>query len=159
MNTCSKCAQNVHIAYTLSIYNDENQPNKGIIMIYTITTKQPIETIKSELEAKAKAVGFGVLNTYEFKKILESKGFPIEKDITVFELCNPPGAQQALTDIAAISVYLPCRVSLYEENGVSTLSTIGFEEILGAVEVDDNFKAFMSILFENLKRVMHSWDN
>jgi len=128
-------------------------------MIYTITTKKSIETIKSEIEAKAKEVGFGLLNTYEFKKILESKGFPIEKDITVFELCNPPGAQQALEDIAAISVYLPCRVSLYEENGVTTLSTIGFEDILGAVDVDERFKSFMSILFENLKRVMHSWDN
>jgi len=75
----------------------------------------------------------------------------------VFELCNPPGAQQALSSIAAISVYLPCRISVYEEEGVSKLSTIGFEEILGAAESDEEFKAFMSILFENLKRVMHSW--
>jgi len=128
-------------------------------MIYTTTTTQSIETVKQELEAKAKEVGFGVLNSYEFKNILESKGFPIEKDITVFELCNPPGAQQALSEIAAISVYLPCRLSVYEDNGVTTLATIGIEDILNAVAVDERFQSFMSILFENLKRVMHSWDN
>ena len=127
-------------------------------MIYTVTTSIPIETIKQELEAKAKEAGFGVLNSYAFKQILESKGFPIEKDITVYELCNPPGAQQALSEIAAISVYLPCRLSLYEDNGVTTLATIGFEDMLNAVEVDENFKAHMTIIFENLKRVMHSWD-
>jgi len=76
----------------------------------------------------------------------------------VFELCNPQGAQQALTEIAAISVYLPCRLSVYEEDGVTTLSTIGFEDILNAVEVDESFKTFMLELFENFKRVMHSWD-
>ena len=127
-------------------------------MIYTTQTTQHIDIVKKELEEKAKAAGFGVLNIYDFKKILESKGFPIEKDITVFELCNAQGAQQALSEIAAISVYLPCRLSVYEEEGVTTLSTIGFEDMLSAVEVDDQFKADMKIVFENIKRVMHSWD-
>ncbi|WP_309497903.1 DUF302 domain-containing protein [Sulfurovum sp.] len=127
-------------------------------MIYTTQTTQHIDIVKKELEEKAKASGFGVLNIYEFKKILESKGFPIEKDITVFEICNPHGAQQALKEIAAISVYLPCRLSVYEEEGVTTLSTIGFEDIVNAVEVDDQFKASMKIVFENIKSIMHSWD-
>ena len=128
-------------------------------MIYTTQTTQHIDIVKKELEEKAKAAGFGVLNIYEFKKILEDKGFPIEKDITVFELCNPSGAQQALSEIASVSVYLPCRLSVYEENGVTTLATIGFEDILNAIEVDERFKSFMGLLFENLKQVMRSWDN
>ena len=127
-------------------------------MIYTVETDTPISTIKEEMTDHAKEYGFGVLNQYEFKKILHEKGFPIEKEITVFELCNPPGAQQALSEIAAISVYLPCRISVYAENGKTKLSTIGLEDILnGAQEVDEQFKAFMSILFVNLKSVMHSW--
>jgi len=127
-------------------------------MIYTVETDISPQIIREEMEEAAKKAGFGLLNTYEFKKILHDKGFPIEKDITVYELCNPPGAQQALEQIAAISVYLPCRISVYEENGSTMLSTIGFEEILSAVEVDEQFKAYMSILFVNLKSVMHHWD-
>lgn len=126
-------------------------------MIYTTQTTQHIDIVKKELEEKAKAAGFGVLKIYEFKKILEDKGFPIEKDITVFELCNPSGAQQALSEIPSVSVYLPCRLSVYEENGVTTLATIGFEDIFNAIEVDERFKSFMGVLFEDLKRVMHSW--
>lgn len=128
-------------------------------MIYTTTTTQELETVKQELESKAKEVGFGVLKTYEFNHILESKDYPIDKDITVFELCNPQGAQQALTYSAEISVYLPCRISVYQEDGLTTLSTIGLEEIANQFDKDARFSSFMNILFENLKKVMHSWDN
>ena len=128
-------------------------------MIYTVKTPHCIDTVKKELEDKAKEVGFGLLNTYEFKKILEEKGFPIEKEISVFELCNPPGAQQALSQLPEISVYLPCRISVYEDNGLTALSTIGLEEMINAFEVDERFKTYMAILFENLKQVMHSWDD
>ncbi len=127
-------------------------------MIYTVTSKEDIAQIKAEIETKAKEAGFGILNSYDFKKILETKGFPIERDITVYELCNPAGAQEALSQMAAISVYLPCRISLYKEDGLSTLSTIGFEDILATVEVDENFKSYMSVLFERLKTVMGSWE-
>ena len=128
-------------------------------MIYKVETTQDIDLVKEQIEEKAKAVGFGVLQSYEFKKILHDKGYPIEKDITVYELCNPPGAQQALTHIAEISAYLPCRISVYEENGVTKMATIGLAEILNAVDVDDEFKSYMTILFDNLKQVMHSWDD
>jgi len=128
-------------------------------MIYKVETSTPVDQVKAEIEEKAKAVGFGVLNAYAFKQILHDKGYPIEKDITVFELCNPPGAQQALTQLPEISAYLPCRISVYEENYATKLTTIGLEEILSAVEVNDEFRSYMTILFANLKQVMHSWDN
>ncbi|SFZ97590.1 putative protein [hydrothermal vent metagenome] len=127
-------------------------------MIYTTKTNTNIKIVKEELETKAKESGFGVLHTYDFKQILHSKGFPIEKEITVYELCNPPGAQQALSAITAISVYLPCRISIYEEDGHTTLSTIGFEDILSSVNVNEDFKTHMIIIYKNLKHIMHSWD-
>jgi len=128
-------------------------------MIYKIEINTRKEIIENEIEEKAKAVGFGVLNSYNFTKILETKGFPIEKEITVFELCNPQGAHDALTNIAEISVYLPCRLSVYEENGKTILATIGFEDILNAVEVDEEFKGFMGGLFVNLQKLMLSFKN
>lgn len=132
---------------------------QGDTMIYATQTTEHIDIVKNELEEKAKAIGFGVLKIYEFQKILEDKGFPIEKEIIVFELCNPTGAQQALTEISSLSVYLPCRISVYEENGVTILATIGFEDIINGIEVDEHFKSNMVLVFENLKQVMHSWDN
>ena len=128
-------------------------------MIYKIETTITKSVIENELVEKAKISGFGVLHRYDFKEILAKKGFPIERDITVFEFCNPAGAQQSLTATPEISVYLPCRLSVYEENGKTVLATIGFEDILGTVDVDKTFKHLMNELFENLKHLMNSWNN
>jgi uncharacterized protein (DUF302 family) len=126
-------------------------------MIYKTQTQWPLETVKAQLTQKAKQVGFGILGSYEFKKILSEKGFPIEQDITVYELCNPAGAQEALSSMSDISVYLPCRLSIYQENGVTTLATIGIEDILKTVQVDEVFKKHMSEIFQNIRALMNAW--
>ena len=126
-------------------------------MIYKTQTQWPLDTVKTQLTEKAKQLGFGVLGSYEFKKILTEKGFDIEQDITVYELCNPAGAQEALNNVPDISVYLPCRLSVYEEKGVTTLSTIGIEDMLQNIEVDDVFKKHMNAIFQNIRALMNAW--
>ncbi len=127
-------------------------------MIYTRTTDQSLESVKAQIEERAKEVGFGVLKQYDFKTLLESKGFPIERDITVFELCNPSVAQEALTLHPEISVYLPCRVSLYEQDGKTVLSTIGIEEMLESFELEESFKTSMYQIFNRIKDLIGSWE-
>jgi uncharacterized protein (DUF302 family) len=126
-------------------------------MIYKTHTQWPLDAVKLQLVEKANKVGFGILGSYEFKKILTEKGFAIEQDITVYELCNPVGAQEALNIVPDISVYLPCRLSIYEENGVTTLATIGIEDILQTVEVDEVFKKHMNEIFKNIRALMNAW--
>ena len=126
-------------------------------MIYKTQTQWPLDAVKTQLTEKAKQLGFGVLGSYEFKKILTEKGFDIEQDITVYELCNPAGAQEALNNVPDISVYLPCRLSVYEEKGVTTLSTIGIEDMLQNIEVDDVFKKHMNAIFQNIRALMNAW--
>lgn len=127
-------------------------------MIYKITTDKSLETIKNELESHAKKSGFGVLGSYEFKKILESKNFPIQKDITVYELCNPSEAQKFLTAVPEISVYLPCRISVYEENGKTVLATIDLHDILDSVEGQDELKEQMKSVFWHMIELLRSWE-
>jgi len=126
-------------------------------MIYRQEINSSILSVKEEITAKAKEQGFGILKEYSFKSLLKEKGFPIEKDITVYELCDPASAQAALSMHPEISVYLPCRLSLYEDNGKTVICTIGIEDILSALEVDDSFKAFMDEIFGRLKALINSW--
>ncbi len=126
-------------------------------MIYKTQTTYPIETVKAQMEAKAKSLGFGILGSYDFQKILHNKGFELKTQITVFEICNPPAANMALNAIADISVYLPCRISVYEQNGSTVLATIGIEDILNAVDVDDDFREHMSKIFNNLRALMNAF--
>ena len=126
-------------------------------MIYKIQTNTPLQVVKAQLEKNAKVMGFGVLGSHDFKKILKNKGFELETEVTVYEICNPPAAHMALNAITDISVYLPCRISIYEENGTTVLATIGMEDIMNSVDVDDTFKEHMSEIFNNLRALMNSF--
>lgn len=125
-------------------------------MLYTITTDKSIDLVRNEMESKAKDVGFGVLKEYKFQDILESKGHPIDRDITVFELCNPEAAQKALSSHPEVSVYLPCRISLYSDNGKTTLSTIGLDDMLHNFDLEDELKIHLQTIFNKLKSLLGS---
>ena len=128
-------------------------------MTYKVQTNKTVEQIKNELKTKAEEVGFSVLYNYDFKEILYDNGYPIEKEIMVFELCNPPSAHHVLTQIAELSAYLPCRISVYEEDSSTWLVTIGLDEIVTTLPIDEAFQSYISVLFRKLKIVMHSWDD
>ncbi len=125
-------------------------------MIYSKKSENSIEMIQNQIAEKAKKEGFGVLKQYNFKNILKEKGFAIENDITVFELCNPQAAQEALTAHPEVSVYLPCRISLYQQGTTTVISTIGLEDIIRGFSVDEKFKSYMQETFLKLQRVIDS---
>ncbi|MDQ7043303.1 MAG: DUF302 domain-containing protein [Sulfurimonas sp.] len=127
-------------------------------MIYKVTTDTPLEQVKNELAEHAKRSGFGVLGSYEFKKILEGKGFPIEKDITVYELCSPSAAQEALAALPEVSVYLPCRISLYEENGKTIIATINIFDVMNSINASEELHAHMNSVYKEFELIMNSWN-
>jgi uncharacterized protein (DUF302 family) len=119
-------------------------------MIYKKQTQHTIGKIQEMLPIAAKEEGFGVLKQYHFKDILQEKGFPIDEDITVFELCNPSAAQEALSSHPEVAVFLPCRIALYKEQSNIMISTIGIEEMIQGFELDDTFKAYMEETYSRL---------
>ena len=126
-------------------------------MIYITESQSSIATIKEEMALKSKEVSFGLLKEYSFRELLKEKDFPIEKDITVFELCNPDAAQKVLSTHPELSVYLPCRISVYEKDGKIILSSIDITGILSDFELDNQLKEQMNNIFNNLKKIMSSW--
>jgi len=127
-------------------------------MIYTITTDTPLETVKEEMLEHAKAEGFGILGNYEFKKILQSKGLDLNKEITGYEICNPKAAQDVMSEYPEISVFLPCRISVYEEGGKTVLSTVNINTVMNGVDVSQEFKEHISSVYAKFVNIMNSWN-
>ena len=59
-------------------------------MIYTVIVPKSSDIVKKEFESKVKEVGFNLFDTYNFTRMLQDNGCTVEKEIIVFELCNPP---------------------------------------------------------------------
>ena len=74
---------------------------------------------------------FGVLGSIDIRQKLQEKGLVFDRECLVFEVCNPQAAKQVLDYNPAISAALPCRISVYQENGKTKLASILPTALLG----------------------------
>ena len=65
-----------------------------------------------------------MLGVHDLKAKIAEKGVAFARECRVFEVCNPHQAKTVLEANLAISTALPCRISVYEEHGVTKLATI-----------------------------------
>ena len=86
---------------------------------YCVESKHDFETTCTELEAAVKRNKFGVLGTHKINEVLKNKGFELENNnkAHVYEVCNPSKAQQVLNTEMLMSLALPCRISVFTQNG------------------------------------------
>ncbi len=56
---------------------------------------------------------------------------PFERECLIFEVCNPLQAKKVLEANIAISAALPCRIAVYQEEGVTKIAAIRPTALLG----------------------------
>jgi uncharacterized protein (DUF302 family) len=55
---------------------------------------------------------------------MAKKGVEFAHECLIFEVCQPQQAKKVLEQNLSISTALPCRISIYEENGKTILATL-----------------------------------
>ncbi|AND67713.1 hypothetical protein ATSB10_02590 [Dyella thiooxydans] len=106
-------------------------------MIYKKQTAKSVTTAFEAMQAAVKAHGFGVLHTYDFKQTLADKGFPLAHGCIVMEVCNPKQASEVLAMDMALNMALPCRVSIYEQDGTTWIGMVPPTEQLSLISGDE----------------------
>lgn len=93
-------------------------------MLHIVKSSKPLERVARDLEAAVTRHKFGVLGVHDLKAKMVEKGVPFARECRVFEVCNPHQASRVLEANLSISTALPCRISVYEEDGQTVLATI-----------------------------------
>ena len=93
-------------------------------MIHVRETQGPIESVVERIEKAAAANQFGVLGVHDLKQKMGAKGVDFPCECRVMEVCNPVKAREVLQENMSISTVLPCRISIYEEDGMVKVATI-----------------------------------
>ena len=93
-------------------------------MLYIREAAGTVEAAGKQLEAAAPANNMGVLGVHNLTEKMREKGVPFERQCRVYEVCNPHQAQKVLQADVSISTALPCRISIYEEDGKVKVATI-----------------------------------
>ena len=93
-------------------------------MLHIVESRKPLERVAKDLEEAVARHKFGVLGVHDLKAKMAEKGVAFDRECRIFEVCNPQQAKRVLERNMEISTALPCRVSVYEEGGVTKLATI-----------------------------------
>ncbi|MCB1019915.1 MAG: DUF302 domain-containing protein [Acidobacteria bacterium] len=89
------------------------------------------------LEESAAAHKFGVLTVHDLQQTLQKKGVEMDREVRIFEVCNPHQAKRALDADPRVSTALPCRISVYASEGGLTLATILPTELMKGFESEE----------------------
>ncbi len=93
-------------------------------IIYKKETESSVAEVSARIEVAAKKQQFGVLNETDLQGKMKSRGVDFSHECMIFDVCNPNYAKQVLDKNIDISTALPCRISVYEENGKTVVSTL-----------------------------------
>jgi uncharacterized protein (DUF302 family) len=136
---------------------DEMTPEKMIEMFtHKIISKQPIEKVIEKVPAACEEKKFALLQTYVYHEIVESKGFPIDRKVWIYEICQAKTAASMLTEFPHFAIFMPCKLAIYEDKGKTVILTMNMEIMLKAVSSNPELFKETTILFNTLKSLMDS---
>ena len=90
--------------------------------IITVRTNKNLNRVAEDLQEAVVRHQFGVMATHNLKETMAKKGVEFPRECRIFEVCNPHQAKKVLSENMEISTALPCRISLYEEDGETVMS-------------------------------------
>ncbi|MBN8420004.1 MAG: DUF302 domain-containing protein [Verrucomicrobia bacterium] len=100
-------------------------------MLIQLTTDKTVKETAEALHAAVPAHKFGVMQVHDLKETMWKKGVEFEHECLIFEVCQPEQAKKVLEEDMSISTALPCRISVYEKGGKTTLATLKPTKLLG----------------------------
>ena len=105
-------------------------------MYYIVETGKTFNQASTDLAAAVLRHQFGVLHVHDLGSTLRSKGIAFKEECKVFEVCNPAQAAKVLATDMRLNMALPCRISVYTENGKTRIGLIKPVPMLSALSSD-----------------------
>ncbi len=105
-------------------------------MYYIVESEKSFEQATSDLDAAVRKHEFGVLHVHDLGATLRGKGFEFAEQCKVFEVCSPRQAASVLATDMRMNMALPCRISVYTENGNTRIGMIKPVPMLGMLSQD-----------------------
>jgi uncharacterized protein (DUF302 family) len=93
-------------------------------MLVKLFTDKTVTEAAAALQAAVQANHFGVMQVHNLKETMNKKDVEFNSECLIFEVCQPQQAKKVLEQDMSVSTALPCRISIYEEEGKTVLATL-----------------------------------
>lgn len=105
-------------------------------MKYIVTSKKSVPELFDSLEETIIQNGFSLQYVHNIKEKLQAKGISFEHECRVLDICNPAIAKEILSIDMSASAFLPCAISIFENNGITTISVIKPTSIFPTLNIE-----------------------
>lgn len=105
-------------------------------MQYIQTTTKSVQEVLRAIEETAPKYKFGVLSTRNMKETLHSKGFELKDECYIIDICNPSIALTFLKEDMLLSSVLPCKISVYAQEGETTIVMNSLTQMVDDINPD-----------------------
>ena len=93
-------------------------------MLFKLTTSKTVSEAAAALQNAVVANHFGVMQVHNLKETMAKKGVQFGHECLIYEVCQPQQAKKVLEADMSLSTALPCRISIYEEDGKTIMATL-----------------------------------
>lgn len=104
---------------------------------YTVETSKSMDEAVQAIETSLKKEHFGVLWNLDLQAKLREKGVDFDTPYRVLEVCNPKEAQRVLSENLLVGYFLPCKIVIYQEKG---MTKIGLPKPTSLIQMIQNDK-------------------
>ena len=105
-------------------------------MYYIVDTKKSFNQASTDLQSAVIHHGFGVLHVHDLGTTLRSNGIAFDEECKIFEVCNPQQAARVMSIDMRLNMALPCRISVFTEQGNTQIGLIKPVQMLSALSQD-----------------------
>jgi len=105
-------------------------------MYYIVDTKKSFNQASTDLQSAVIHHGFGVMHVHDLGTTLRSKGIAFDEECKIFEVCNPQQAARVMSIDMHLNMALPCRISVFTEQGNTQIGLIKPLQMLSALSQD-----------------------
>jgi len=123
-------------------------------MVFTVQTKLSCEQIENQIEEDSDKFNLLLKKHFAFSNKLPN----INNYASVFELCNMKLAAKLLNTQNNLSILMPCRINVYEQDGKSYAATPDLTIMLSSFDIkDEELKKDILDLYNEITTMLKSW--
>lgn len=131
-------------------------PKKQMLKMFTITfkSKRSIQSIVDDVEVACAEYRFALLHHYNYHEVVANKGFPIDRKVYIYEVCQAKLASMMLTSNPHFAPFMPCRIAVYEEGDTTIISTQNMQMMIDLIQSQEQLHREAIGLFTALQNMM-----
>ena len=105
-------------------------------MVYIEKSEKSVQEVVNKIQQVISNYKFGVLHIHNVKETLNSKGINFKNECQILDICNPLVANEFLSSDMSLSSIMPCKISIYKEDGETTIAVNSLVQLVDDINPD-----------------------